>query len=170
MSGFNAIRISFSLDFFVTVMVLTDAAFPVWIVFPFEIAFFTNSYTTFLGCCNPLARRATIMGPFSFFVEFVSTIYAFRNLCIFKILFDKDGILDMALRTSGPMEGFTSIVPGVSALTTCDFHVVSTGGLIFKLYGPPCRVCLVPNISLNCLKTPWKKLYSGYIEKKGYDD
>ena len=50
----------------------------------------------------------------------------------------------MAGRTGGPVEGFTSIVPSVSALTTCDFHVVSATGLIFKLYGSPCAVRPVP--------------------------
>ena len=55
----------------------------------------------------------------------------------------------MTFRAGGPMVGFSFIVPGVSALTTCDFHVVSTTGLLYKLYGPSCAVCLVLNLTLN---------------------
>ena len=71
------------------------------------------------------------------------------SLSVFQIFFDVDSVFDVTFWACGPMVGFSFVIPIISALTTCDFHVVSTTGLLYELYGPSCAVCLVLNLSLN---------------------
>lgn len=63
------------------------------------------------------------------------------------------------------MVGFSFIIPSIAALTTCDFHVVSTTGLVYKLYGSPCTVCLVLNFPLIYLQTI-RKCYIMVTQRK----
>ena len=59
--GLDLFWMSFHLDLFVAIMILTDAAFPVRVVLAFEIIFFPDSLPTFYGCCHSLAIWTAIM-------------------------------------------------------------------------------------------------------------